>query len=55
MTLISCEFVTPVGIAIAVYIGAFKIGRRNTLRCQSICMLFCDVAGIVVLVDVGFV
>ena len=42
-------------MSLSVYIGAFKIGRRNTLCCQSIGVLLGNVTGIVVLVDVGFV
>ena len=53
LTSVCSQLVAPVGITIAVGIGAFRIGRSNVFSGQRIGILFRDIACFVVLIDIG--
>ena len=54
LTSVCSQLVAPVGITIAVGIGAFRIGRSNVFSGQRIGILPYDIACFVVLIDIGF-
>ena len=53
LSAISRKFIAPIGIAITITVGALGIRGCNILPCQRICVFLPDIAGIVILIDIG--
>ena len=53
ITIVGGQQVAPIGIAITITVGALGIRGCNILPCQRICVFLPDIAGIVILIDIG--